>query len=74
MTQAVTLFGKMLTFSRLKLQTDDLQLIRRELQQVLTDNPIASGLPIVIDSGTKPPMRVRPSTSRPWSAGVDAVC
>ena len=53
MTQAVTLFGKMLTFSRLKLQTDDLQLIRRELQQVLTDNPIASGLPIVIDSSVE---------------------
>lgn len=50
MTQAVTLFGKMLTFSRLKLQTNDLQLIRQELQQVLTDNPISSGLPIVIDS------------------------
>lgn len=53
MTQAVTLFGKMLTFSRLKIQTDDLQLIRHELQQVLTNNPIASGLPVVIDSSVE---------------------
>lgn len=50
MTQAVTLFGKMLTFSRLKVHTDDLTEIRKELMQVLSDNPIASGLPIVIDS------------------------
>ncbi|MFC0820407.1 septum site-determining protein MinC [Moraxella marmotae] len=50
MTQAVTLFGKMLTFSRLKIQTDDLGQIRHELEQVLADNPIANGLPIVIDS------------------------
>ncbi|OAV00348.1 MULTISPECIES: septum site-determining protein MinC [Moraxella] len=50
MTQAVTLFGKMLTFSRLKVHTDDLTEIRKDLMQVLSDNPIASGLPIVIDS------------------------
>ena len=50
MTQAVTLFGKMLTFSRLKVHTDDLTEIRKDLMQVLSNNPIASGLPIVIDS------------------------
>lgn len=50
MTQAVTLFGKMLTFSRLKVHTDDLTEIRKDLMQVLSNNPITSGLPIVIDS------------------------
>lgn len=50
MTQAVTLFGKMLTFSRLKVHTDDLTEIQKDLMQVLSNNPIASGLPIVIDS------------------------
>lgn len=50
MTQAVTLFGKMLTFSRLKIHTDDLQAIRSELEVLLASNPIASSLPIIIDS------------------------
>ena len=50
MTQAVTLYGKMLTFSRLKITTDDLAQIRTELGRALEDNPIADSLPIVIDS------------------------
>lgn len=47
---AITLFGKMLTFSRLKITHNDLGQIRTELAKVLEDNPIADGLPIVIDS------------------------
>lgn len=50
MSQAIALFGKMLTFSRLKIKENDLATIKAELQTLLEQNPIANGLPIVIDS------------------------
>lgn len=50
MSQATALFGKMLTFSRLKINTTDLAVIHQELQELLKNNPIADGLPIVIDT------------------------
>ena len=50
MTQTVALFGKMLTFSRLKIKDADLGEVRKQLAQILEDNPIADGLPVVIDS------------------------
>ena len=36
--KAITLFGKMLSFSRLKLHTDDLTAIQNELSVVLKEN------------------------------------
>lgn len=50
MSQDITLFGKMLTFSRLRIQTDDLTKIRIQLQELLEKNPLAGSLPIVIDA------------------------
>lgn len=43
----ITLFGKMLSFSRLKLHTDDLTAIQDELGVLLKDN---TSVPVVLDS------------------------
>lgn len=50
MSQAINLFGKMLTFSRLKINTDQLSVIHNELTQILQNSPIVNELPVVIDS------------------------
>ncbi|WP_227429098.1 septum site-determining protein MinC [Psychrobacter sp. I-STPA6b] len=46
---ALTLYGKMLTFSRLKLETNDLAIIDENLSELLQGNK-TSQIPIVIDS------------------------
>ena len=48
--KAITLFGKMLSFSRLKLHTDDLTAIQNELSVVLKDNV---SVPVVLESEYK---------------------
>lgn len=46
--QAVTFYGKMLTFSRLKLETNDLERIDAQLASVLSNKD--SNIPVVIDT------------------------
>lgn len=50
MSQTIKLYGKMLTFSRLKIYENNLIDIKNQLQQMLDNNPISNELPIVIDS------------------------
>lgn len=50
--KAISLFGRMLTFSRLKINTDNLQDVECELQQLLGGCHNES-IPIVIDSSVK---------------------
>ena len=47
-TSALTLYGKMLTFSRIKLNTDDLNAIDTALAELLSNK--TSQIPVVIDS------------------------
>ncbi|MDO4896922.1 MAG: septum site-determining protein MinC [Moraxella sp.] len=46
--KAIALFGKMLAFSRLRINTDDIEAIRSEIKQTLKSN--ANPIPVVIDS------------------------
>lgn len=50
MSQGIALYGKMLTFSRLKISTSHLEEIQSQLAHLLSNHPIANQLPIVIDS------------------------
>lgn len=50
--KAISLFGKMLTFSRLKINSDNLGEIEQELQQLLKNHD-RRAIPVVIDSMVK---------------------
>jgi septum site-determining protein MinC len=50
-TPAMTLYGKMLTFSRLQLHTNDLSLIDAQLATTLSNK--TSNIPVIIDSSVE---------------------
>lgn len=50
MSKAIQLFGKMLTFSRIKITTDNLNDIQAELTHILQNNQKLSSIPVIIDS------------------------
>ena len=50
MSKAIQLFGKMLTFSRIKITTDNLGDIQAELTNALSGNSATANIPVVIDS------------------------
>ncbi|MFA9486085.1 MULTISPECIES: septum site-determining protein MinC [unclassified Moraxella] len=52
MSKAIQLFGKMLTFSRIKINTDNLGDIQKELTKTLQDSQITKNIPVMIDSDT----------------------
>lgn len=68
--KAVSLFGKMLTFSRLKINTDNLQEIELELQQLLK-NYNAEPIPVVIDSRVK--LDLAQLIELLWSLGLQPI-
>lgn len=67
--KAVTLFGKMLTFSRLKLTTDDLTLIKAELEALLTKK--GHSIPVVIDSTVT--LELSALVDMLWSLGIQPI-
>lgn len=48
--RAITLFGKMLAFSRLRINIDDIEAIRQEIEQTLNIKTANNPIPVVIDS------------------------
>ncbi|STY90412.1 septum site-determining protein MinC [Moraxella bovis] len=64
----ITLFGKMLSFSRLKLHTDDLTAIQDELSVLLKDN---TSVPVVLDSECKLDLSVL--VEMLWQMGVQPI-
>lgn len=66
--KAITLFGKMLSFSRLKLHTDDLTAIQNELSVVLKDNV---SVPVVLESEYK--IDLSALVEMLWQMGVQPI-
>nr|WP_228130423.1 septum site-determining protein MinC [Moraxella caprae] len=64
----ITLFGKMLSFSRLKLHTDDLTAIQDELSVLLKDN---TSVPVVLDSECK--LDLSALIEMLWQMGVQPI-
>ena len=64
----ITLFGKMLSFSRLKLHTDDLTAIQDELSVLLKDN---TSVPVVLDSECK--LDLSALVEMLWQMGVQPI-
>ena len=50
--RAIALFGKMLAFSRLRINIEDIDAIRQEIEQTLKITQGASPIPVVIDCGS----------------------
>lgn len=64
----ITLFGKMLSFSRLKLHTDDLNIIQSELELLLKDGV---SVPVVLDSECE--LDLPTLVEMLWSIGVQPI-
>lgn len=68
--KAISLFGKMLTFSRIKINTDDFGEIEAELKNLL-NNQSVSALPVVIDSRVK--LDLADLVALFWSYGLQPI-
>ncbi len=68
-TSAITLYGKMLTFSRLHLRTADIQAIERELASMLSNQD--SNIPVIIDSDVEQDLTAL--TELLWTWGLQPI-
>lgn len=71
MSKAVQLFGKMLAFSRIKISTDNLGDIQKELTQLIGSNPETTGIPAIIDSEVM--LDLSALVELLWSMGVQPI-
>lgn len=71
MNKAIQFFGKMLTFSRIKITTDNLDDIQAALTKALSDNPTTATIPVVIDSGIDLDLEALLDTL--WQLGVQPI-
>lgn len=70
MTKAIQLFGKMLTFSRMKITTDNLHDIQAVLTETLSNTPSAN-IPIIIDSEVE--LDLAALIEMLWTVGVQPI-
>lgn len=66
--KAITLFGKMLSFSRLQLNSTDLTVIEAELQEVLKEGRV---VPVVLDSECE--LDLKELVEKLWTLGVQPI-
>ncbi len=71
MSKAIQLFGKMLTFSRIKITTDNLGDIQAELTDALSGNSATANIPVVIDSDVNLDLEALVDTL--WQLGVQPI-
>lgn len=66
--KAITLFGRMLSFSRLKIQSDDLNAIKQELSELTKNNSV---VPAIIDSDVH--LDLTALVEMMWELGVQPI-
>lgn len=67
--KAIALFGKMLAFSRLRIDTDDIDAIRSEIKQTLKSN--TNPIPVVIDSTVE--LDLKALVEMLWSLNIQPI-
>lgn len=71
MSKAIQLFGKMLTFSRIKITTDNLNDIQAELTHILQNNQKLSNIPVIIDSDVA--LELDALVDMLWALGIQPI-